>query len=389
MTPARLSLLVVLAVVVSGCGSLSLTAMHNPLYRASAHTSTITARATDTDKGVAEVRIDVTVGDLTACGGSGLLPSLIPCRTNATTQARICTFANPKTPVDCALNLNLGDRRLVTYSTSARNGSGSSASTGAVTYAAGAPLTQVTVSTPFFTITLPWETARPVVWHTGSPSGSSAPADKIDVGFFPDDDITNYRTFTDSLQSVALGAFFSTANQFSKNYSVWTNVYNLWAGPTGADGNGCTHTFSGGAGTISAVTDGDVILHQNAFRDCADIALGGGGTTQTTLSDASWVFTHESGHFLHGLGDEYVGGGNSSVSDPPNIYNSQAACQTSATALSINTAFCTQIGTTGKWRMDDGNPTTMEDRVLTSDWRTASAIAIGRRMSKCASGACY
>jgi hypothetical protein len=287
--------------------------------------------------------------------------------------------------------LNLGNRRLITYTTSARNGSGKTANTSAITYAGGTPLTQTQVRFPLVPpITIAWETARPVWWNTDSPSGGSVPKDKIDVGFFPDADFgTDYQAFTGGLQTVALGAFFNSTDQFAKNYSFWKHLFNLWAGPAGADGEGCSRSFSGSAATIAGVTDGDTILHQNAFRDCAALALGGAGTTQTTLSDAAWVFTHESGHFLHGLGDEYVGGGNSSVSDPANIYNSQASCQTAAATLSINQNFCVQIGTTGTWRMDDGNPTTMEDRVLSSDWRTASGIAVGRREGKCNSGACY
>jgi hypothetical protein len=39
--------------------------------------------------------------------------------------------------------------------------------------------------------------------------------------------------------------------------------------------------------------------------------------------------------------------------------------------------------------MDDGSASTMEDRTLASDWRTASSIAIARRMADCAAGACY
>jgi hypothetical protein len=31
----------------------------------------------------------------------------------------------------------------------------------------------------------------------------------------------------------------------------------------------------------------------------------------------------------------------------------------------------------------------MRDRNLASDWRTASGLALGRRMSKCTGGACY
>ena len=126
---------------------------------------------------------------------------------------------------------------------------------------------------------------------------------------------------------MGLGAFFNTTDQFAVNYSIWKNLYNLWAGLNGADGDGCSRTFGGRADDVAAVTEGDAILHQNPFRDCASISLGGSGTTQITLPDAAWVFTHESGHFLHGLGDEYIGGGNASVSDPANIYGSKNSCE--------------------------------------------------------------
>jgi hypothetical protein len=395
MRQLPLRLLLALPHLLAGCSSLSLSALHDPLYRATAHTSTITATASDSKKGVAEIRIEAIEGELTACTEGGTItPSVIPCRVGAIARVRVCTFPNTTTPVNCTMTLPLGDRRLVTYSTSARNGGTRTASTPAITYAAGAPLTEARIRLPFpfrdFTFTIPWETARPVWWHTDSPGAGSSLADKIDVGFFPDADFgTDYQAFTTGMQPIIRGAFFNTTDQFSKTYSFWKHTFNFWAGPAGADGEGCSRSFSGAAATIVGVTDGDTILHRNPFRDCAAIALGGGGTTETTLSDAAWVFTHESGHFLHGLGDEYVGGGNASVSDPPNIYSSQASCQSAAGTLSIDPSFCVQIGTSGKWRMDDGNATTMEDRTLSSDWRTASGIAIGRRVGKCASGNCY
>jgi hypothetical protein len=48
-----------------------------------------------------------------------------------------------------------------------------------------------------------------------------------------------------------------------------------------------------------------------------------------------------------------------------------------------------QIGTGGTWRNDDGQPTTMEDRTLSSDWRTMSGRALGNHLSRCLNGACY
>lgn len=377
-------------IALSGCVGPNITALHDPLYRATRHTSTITATGTDTKDGVNSITISATVGTITAC--SGQTPSLIPCRTGATSQSRTCFFAAQKSPAVCTMSLNLGDRRLVTYTATARNSQGRTATTQAITYAAGAPVTEATITIPFLNISfnIPWETARPVWWHT-STAGGGRPADKIDVGFFPDSDWgTNYQGFTDGMQTVARGAFFDGTDQFSTFYRVYKHNFNLWAGPAGGNGeDGCVRSLSGAASTVSGAVDGKAIIHQNAFRDCADIALGGLGTSQSTLTDAAWVFTHESGHFLHGLGDEYQGGGNSNVSDPANTWSSKASCQAAAPGLGLSAAQCAQIGTTGWWRVDDGQNTTMEDRVLTSDWRTASGIAVSRRITKCANGNCY
>ena len=269
------------------------------------------------------------------------------------------------------------------YVATARNSKGSKRENVADHLAPGALLTQVTMHVLFFDLNLPWETARPVWWHTNLPLGQTAP-DKIDIGFFPDADWgTNYQGFTDGMQTIARGAFFDGSDQFSNFYRFWKDNFNLWAGPAGGDGeDGCVRSLSGSAATVGGAVDGKAIVHQNTFRDCSDIALGGLGTSQSTLTDAAWVFTHESGHFLHALGDEYVGGGNGSGSDPPNTWTSKSACQTAAPGLGFAASKCAQIGTTGFWDIDDGQLTTMRDRNLASDWRTASGLALGRRMAK-------
>jgi hypothetical protein len=48
-----------------------------------------------------------------------------------------------------------------------------------------------------------------------------------------------------------------------------------------------------------------------------------------------------------------------------------------------------QIGSSGTWRNDDGQATTMEDRQLGSDWRTLSGRAMGNLLSSCVNGTCY
>jgi hypothetical protein len=302
----------------------------------------------------------------------------------------ICTYPDVKTEVTCSLPISITPRRLVTYQSSARSAANKRASTNAVTYAGGAPLTEVEINFAFMKMKLPWETARPVIWRTDAPSSSVERGDRIDFGLVPDADMPTYRAFTDDMQPIMLNLFYTDTNSYSAWTRTWKNIFNIWAGPTGGDGEGCTRTFGAPASTVRAAFDGTAILHQNAFRDCASISLGGGsGTAQTTLGDASWVLLHESGHFLYGLGDEYVGGGNWSISTPKNVVSSKSDCESSSTADGLPTSQCVQIGTSGTWRNDDGQATTMEDRVLSSDWRTLSGKAMGNRLSACINGECY
>lgn len=381
------SLLLLFAV---GCaGTPRVSALHDPLYRAQNHTSTITATAEESRDGISQVSITAIVGEITACQ-NGVLPSLMPCRQNAVAMGVACVYANVTTEVTCSLPINITPRRIVTYTVTARSANGRTRSSSAVTYAGGAPLTQATISFPFINMTIPWETARPIVWRTDAPSATAALEDKIDFGFLPDEDMPTYRAFTDDLEPMALALFYTDTNQYSRFTRTWKNSFNLWAGPEGADGQGCSRTFNAPASTVRAAFDGTAILHRDAFRDCASISYGGGaGTTQTTLGDAAWVLLHEAGHFLFGLGDEYEGGGNSAASDPRNVFNSEGACQTASTANGLPTSQCAEIGSTGTWRNDDGNSTTMEDRTLNSDFRTLSGRAVNNLISDCLSGSCY
>lgn len=378
-------------VLLAGCAGVPrISAIHDPLYRAQDHTSTIDVRATETRDGVAQIRIDGVIGELTACSGNpGSIPSIIPCRRAASSFSAVCSYANVKTQVSCALPVRVTARRLVTYSTTVRSARNRTASAGPVTYAAGAPLTQAPLNLGFNLI-IPWETARPILWRTGAPSAGTNRADRIDFGLVPDADMPNYRAFTDDLQPMVLPLFHADGNRYSSMTRAYRNLFNLWAGPAGADGEGCTRTFAAPASTVRGVFDGTAILHRNTFRDCASISLGGGaGTTQTNLADAPWVLLHEMGHFLFGLGDEYVGGGNSSISNPRNVLTSKGNCESTSTTHSIPTSQCVQIGTSGTWRNDDGQDTTMEDRTLDSDWRTLSGRAMGARFTACSNGACY
>lgn len=395
MRPPMRPLPLVLLPLLAGCaGTPTLSAMHDPLYRAQAHRSTITARATESRDGISEIAIRATVGELTACdegNGWNVFPSLVPCRRNAFSVTATCAFAASKVAVTCALPIETGDRRMISYEASTRSAGGRTATTGPVTYAAGAPVTQARMRIAFADIVLPWETARPVIWRTATPGRDDARGDRIDVGYVPNSDYASYRQFTDDLQPLALAVFYTDTNPFSSWTRTFRNIFNLWAGPAGTSASGCTRNFDATTDRVRGAFDGTTILHRNAFRDCASISLGGGaGTTETTETDAAWLWVHEAGHYLFGLGDEYDGGGNAAVSDPRNVFATLAACQSASTTHGLPSGQCAQIGGTGTFRNDDGQATTMEDRVLTSDWRTLSSKAMGNLLSACVSdGACY
>jgi hypothetical protein len=375
--------------LLTGCAEVTrITARHNPLYRAEPHASTITATATNAERKISQVKIDVAVGDMTACTPMGGFPSLIPCRENATFQAKTCLFPSHPTTATCSFTLQLGDRRLVTYEPSARTASGSWSSGTAVTYAAGASITQA----PSGSGTIPWDVARPVWWQTGFGTGPPTAQDHINVGFYPDADILTYRAFTDALQPLLLNAHFNTTSSFSQDYSFFLGSFDLWAAPPGADASaGCVMDFLNFAGEVTAITDGQAILHTTSFRDCGNIGLGGSGTVTIGTGSAAQIYIHESGHFLQGLGDEYCcDGGYTSVVTPPNVHASQNACQSTATSMGVATSLCVQIGTTGIWRIDDSSLEIMDDSLnVGSDWRDAASRAVINRFQACLNGNCY
>lgn len=393
----RLAPAVCLGVVLAGCaGTPRITALHDPLYRADGHTSTITATARVTQSSIAEIRIEAISGTPAWCPTGSLVPSLMPCRTNAVNIVSACGFSAGRTEASCALNRTITGGRMISYRTTTRAANGRTASTPWVTYAAGPwPLTEYQLNLGIIRVQLDIEAARPVIWRTDAP-GPAAAADKIDLGFVPDADYFaagggNYRQFSDDISSIATRTFYTDTRPSTNFTRTWRNIYNLWAGPRGADGEGCTRNFNQQTNAIRAALDGVAIVHRNAFRDCATLTRGGGGagTVESTQSNVLQLLVHESGHFLFGLGDEYSGGGNSAVSLPKNVLGSQSSCQSTSTANSLPSGQCVQIGTTGTWRNDDGQISMMASSSLDSDFRTLSLRAVSNMVSACSGGSCY
>ena len=276
----RLAPAVCLGVVLAGCaGTPRITALHDPLYRADGHTSTITATARVTQSSIAEIRIEAISGTPAWCPTGSLVPSLMPCRTNAVNIVSACGFSAGRTEASCALNRTITGGRMISYRTTTRAANGRTASTPWVTYAAGPwPLTEYQLNLGIIRVQLDIEAARPVIWRTDAP-GPAAAADKIDLGFVPDADYFaagggNYRQFSDDISSIATRTFYTDTRPSTNFTRTWRNIYNLWAGPRGADGEGCTRNFNQQTNAIRAALDGVAIVHRNAFRDCATLTRG-------------------------------------------------------------------------------------------------------------------
>ena len=386
-----------LASLLAGCaGTPRISALHDPLYRADGHTSTITARANVTQTSITQISIEAISGTPAWCPTSSFIPSLMPCRTGSVNIVSACGFNDGRTQATCSLTRSISAGRMISYRTTATAANGRTASTPWVTYAAGPwPLTQYEINLGFIRIRADIEAARPVVWRTDAP-GPTAAADKIDLGFVPDEDYFasgggNYRQFTDDISSIATQTFYTDTRASTSFTRTWRNIYNLWAGPRGADGQGCSRSFGGTTNAIRAALDGTAIVHRNEFRDCASLTRGGGGsgTVEAPQSNVLQLLVHESAHFLFGLGDEYDGGGNSAISLPKNVLGSQSSCQSTSTANSLPAAQCVQIGSTGTWRNDDGGTSMMASSSVDSDFRTLSLRATSNMISACTSGSCY
>lgn len=374
--------ILLLACVVTGCTTV--TAKHDPLYRAQPHDSAIQAVAQNSTFGISSISIDVTSGPMTDCSEFNVVPgmsmrSIIPCRTSATQTSNACTFAGSPAVATCSVTVPVQASTMVSYLVTVTAGNGGKTTLPEVSYSGGTQAQE--------------RIARPVYWHRQQTRGS-----KIDLGAFPDSDyragaavlLNPYGQFTTDLDTVFEGVFFNTTDLFANRYTGDRQFFNLWAGPFGANAEGCARTFSGDAIPVSAVMDGSAIFHRNAFRDCASLSAGNGGagSVQATETDPAWLLVHESGHFLFELSDEYDGGGYDATLPCPNVYSSLQACQTAAPGVGAVAAQCAKIGTQPLWRVVTANET-MSDRVLGSDFRDDSEKCFSARITSCYNGTCY
>ena len=373
-----------LLAVTALCACTTISTSHDPLYRAQAHDSEIRVTAQNMQVGIASISIEVTTGAMTDCSEFAVVPgmttrSIIPCRVGAAVTSNMCTFSGAPAVATCTARVPIQTSTMVTYVASAVATNGQAIKAPEIAYSGGTGQ--------------PERIARPVYWHR-----QLNRVGRIDLGVFPDTDyrtgtpvfVDPYSRFTADLDTILDGAFFNTTDLFANRYTGDRQFFNLWAGPFGANAEGCTRTFTGDAPAVSAIMDGSAILHRNAFRDCGSITAGGGGagSVDASASDPSWLLVHESGHFLFGLSDEYAGGGHIPTMPCNNVYTTQAICQSAAPGVSATAGQCSQIGSTGFWRIVTANET-MANRVLTSDFRDDAERCFSNRISACYDGDCY
>ena len=237
----------------------------------------------------------------------------------------------------------------------------------------------------------------------------------MQVFFYPAADIPNPLAFSAAVSSVVEQSFFNEVDPYAQTYTAFSHAFDLWAGSVGFDAvpdpaaksdPKCIASFAAPAKVLQGMVSGSaVILHAKECRDVAALSLNSSTATATVWTNppafdapAGYFFTHESGHLLHGLADEYgCDGGYSSISDPNSVFDSLATCQLAADAASLDKTLCTRITdastgafcSTAKWAMNDGQLAIMRDRSAASDWRTLSRTAVQKRVAQCLLGICY
>jgi hypothetical protein len=357
----------------------TVSAQHSPLYYTAPHTSTIHVSAESTTGGIDSLRIEVTRGEMTDCSELGEGPSLIPCRKEATLTVHTCDFTPALATATCDFELSITSNEIITYKAVASPTSGASESTTTITYSGGGSLLTSTL--------------RPIWWHTDDPV-TSVFTHRIDLGFFPDEDYGTPRPdFDNDVGEILQDVFFNASKELTRAWTENRFQFNLWAGPPGANGEGCAHMFDAQTAPVRAALDGAVIFHELGFRDCATISLGGGsGTVFANDVDPGWILIHEGSHFLLGLGDEYCcDGGYYSASTPKNLFDSKDECEDAEDdlAISASPSNCTEITAGGKWRIDQGLSEIMESPSPTAAYQNSSNQAFDNKMADCLDGSCY
>lgn len=330
----------------------------------------VTIEARLSDPAVTSMSIVIIWGKATGPTlNNGTIASLAPGRQNAVSVTQNCPFGDRP----CTYTQKFDSGTLVTYQATATTAARKTIADEEVTFLV-APLS-------------PMRLLRPIVWHSHRPEGST-----INIGFFPNEDYTDdaYPSFTSDVAAIIKSVFWGTS-PFAKSYADARERFNVWVGPTGAGVvAGCIRKFLGDATGMDQVLTGAVILHREAIGDCADVHLQGSGSVNGVSMGSDYLFVHESGHFLHALGDEYPGGGHWTGDKCRNLFQSKAECEDYGRNSALNGGQCGQISASNYWHLSGDGLEIMADVSGNKDgyWTLAARQCVEARLAKCQT-VCY
>lgn len=336
-------------------------------------------------EGIRRIDLRVVSGTIVGCSQVRGVDSVTPCRKGALTETHTCQFGlepGHEAEAECVYRHTFGAGTLVTYQATATTGTGTSLRDDEISFS------QEDSSTS--------KLLRPIIWRS-----ARAPLATIDIGFFPSGDYGNgYTAFLVDVEKLVSKVFFGTAS-FAAAYSESRGLFNIWAGPFGAEVSVCDRTFDAATSAMKTRLTGSVILHQNPFdgeaTDCATLSLGSGSAEASVFTESDGspeIFVHESGHFLHGLGDEYpCRGGYGTVDDCRNLFKSDQECD-EYRGHRIHDGRCVPLACPSAapdvWRIANDQTEIMEV-FFSADaaWRLASRQCVQARFDKCRAGMCY
>jgi hypothetical protein len=195
-------------------------------------------------------------------------------------------------------------------------------------------------------------------------------ADYEDLVFhMADDYAANGQTFTDFVND----ATDKIQDVYGAQDIVKTNLhkFNFWVYKNEGDEAGCG-TVHADASIDMPWRDDDAVLHFTNFQDCTNAGLSNFSAEGSNTK----AFLHESGHAVFGLGDEYDGPTNYSIvqSPEPNIFDTEADCQSEQTAKGRDPNACYEFTTLsgGWWGIHQGT-TVMTTGNVGDAWYTEAA----------------
>ena len=362
--------------------SMTVWAVHDPIYSEKAHTAVITARAESPDSDIGEISIEVVAGEISDCTDldNTAPPSVIPCRINAQSDSKKCKFPSDTGAGECTFSIDVNTDSIISYRATATSLTNVVVSSPSITFAGGQPKpSQV----------------RPIWWHTDLPQGASTMA-RMNLGFFPDEDYTGVvdgmEDFSTDINAIVAGAFFEETDTFAREFTANRHYFDLWVGPLGADATSSCDDFKfdAQAAPARAAIDAGAIVHWIEFGDCADISFPGDGSVYGYSYYNSWLLVHEAGHFLFGMGDEHDFGGHFACSSPGNVFKDKDVCDTVLQGINaLPEAKCIAIDDTGKYRIDEDLQETMRTKSKSSGFHSSSGNAVTNQFEVCLTGNCY